>query len=128
MQLGARGGIAVLAGALASCQAPVPDAAPRAAPIAAASIAAAPIAAAKSADQSAGSPVTPIDWAGAGDCLDQLRLVRAAAQGGRLDKAQAPPFAVVRGAPTTSLASMSRPIGSVPSRCPGENGPTPTAV
>jgi hypothetical protein len=99
MQFGARGGIAVLAGALASCQAPVPDAAPRAAPIAAA----------KTAEQSAGSPVTPIDWAGAGDCLDQLRLVRTAAQGGRLDKAQAPPFAIVRGTPTTSLEWVSAP-------------------
>jgi hypothetical protein len=100
MQLGARGGIAILAGALASCQAPVPNAVPRGAPMAVAKTV---------GGQSSESPVTPIDWAGAGDCLDQLRLVRTAAQSGHLDKAHAPPFAVVRGTPTTSLDWVSAP-------------------
>jgi hypothetical protein len=59
--------------------------------------------------QSSASPVTPIDWAGAGDCLDQLGLVRTAAQSGRLDKAHAPPFAVVLVTPTTSLDWVSAP-------------------
>ena len=101
MQFGARGGVAVLAGALASCQAPTPDAAPRA-PMA--------VAATTIDDgQSSASPVTPIDWPGAGDCLDQLRLMRTAAQSGRLDKAHAPPFAVVLVTPTTSLDWVSAP-------------------
>ena len=54
-------------------------------------------------------PGNPIDWAGAGDCLDQLRLVRTAAQSGRLEKAHAPLFAVVLVTPTTSLDWVSAP-------------------
>ena len=45
----------------------------------------------------------PIDWAGAGDCLDQLRLLHDMAAQGRLEEAHAPPFAV---APATSASSL----------------------
>jgi hypothetical protein len=99
MQRGARGGVAVLVGALASCQAPAPDA-----PLRATMALAAPTV---DDGRSSGSPVTPIDWAGAGDCLDQLRLMRTTAQNGRLEKAHAPPFAVVLVTPTTSLDWVS---------------------
>ena len=99
MQLGARGGVAILAGALASCQAPAHDATPSATMTVAATT--------LDDGRSSGSPVTPIDWAGAGDCLDQLRLMRTAAQSGRLEKAHAPPFAVVLVTPTTSLDWVS---------------------
>jgi hypothetical protein len=101
MQLGARGGVAVLAGVLASCQAPVPDAAPRATTTVTATTA--------HDGRSSTSPITPIDWGGAGDCLDQLRLVHTTARSGRLEQAHAPPFAVVLVTPTTSLDWVRAP-------------------
>jgi hypothetical protein len=103
MQLGARGGVAVLAAVLAACQAAPTDSA-REAVTTAAGAAATP-----HADRSAAGPVIPIDWAGAGDCFDQLRLLHAAAAGGRLERANAPPFAVVLVTPTTSLEWVSAP-------------------
>jgi hypothetical protein len=51
----------------------------------------------------------PIAWAGAGDCLGQLRLLRAAAAQRRLDESHEPPFAVVAVAPTTSLEWIEAP-------------------
>jgi hypothetical protein len=45
----------------------------------------------------------PIDWAGAGDCLDQLNLLHDMAAQGRLEEAHAPPFAV---APATSASTL----------------------
>src|SRR5262245_26347997 len=101
MHLGARGGVAVLAGVLTSCQASVPETTPRATTTAAATTAI--------DGRTSPSPVTPIDWAGAGDCLDQLKLVHTAAESGRLDKAQAPPFAVVLVTPTSSLEWVRTP-------------------
>ncbi len=101
MQLAARCGVAVLVGVLASCQAAAPDAARRATTTAAVTTA--------NGGESSPSSVTPIDWAGAGDCLDQLKLVHTAAQSGRLDKAHAPPFAVVLVTPTSSLEWVRAP-------------------
>jgi hypothetical protein len=101
MQLGARGGVVVLAGVLASCQAQVPDAPPRATTTVTATTA--------HDDRSSTTPITPIDWDGAGDCLDQLRLVHTTAQSGRLEQAHAPPFAVVLVTPTTSLDWVRAP-------------------
>jgi hypothetical protein len=51
-----------------------------------------------------------IDWAGAGDCLAQLRLLHVTAEQGRLDESQEPPFAVVPAAPTTSLEWIEAPV------------------
>jgi hypothetical protein len=44
-----------------------------------------------------------IEWARAGDCLDQLNLLHEMAAQGRLEKVHAPPFAV---APATSASSL----------------------
>jgi hypothetical protein len=49
------------------------------------------------------NPPAPIDWAGEGDCLDQLKLLHAMAAQDRLEEAHAPPFAV---APATSASSF----------------------
>ena len=49
------------------------------------------------------NPPTPIDWAGTGDCLDQLSLLHDMATQSRLEEAHAPPFAV---APATSASSL----------------------
>jgi hypothetical protein len=103
MQLGARGGVVVLAAVLAACQAAPPDGASEAITTAA------PAAATPRDDRSAAGSVAPIDWAGAGDCFAQLRLLHAAAAGGRLEKAHAPPFAVVQVTPTTSLEWVRAP-------------------
>ena len=51
----------------------------------------------------------PIDWARAGDCLDQLNLLHDMAAQGRLEEAHAPPFAV---APATSASSLEWVRGS----------------
>jgi hypothetical protein len=56
------------------------------------------------------TPPTAIDWAGAGDCLAQLRLLHATAGQGRLDERQGTPFAVVLVAPTTSLEWIEAPV------------------
>ena len=98
-----------LAGALASCQAPVPTQR-RAQPDGCGQD--------RRRWSKLSQPRTPIDWAGAGDCLDQLRLVRTAAQSGRLEKAHAPPFAVVLVTPTTSLDWVSTTVPLV-ADCPG---------
>lgn len=45
----------------------------------------------------------PIDWAGAGDCRDQLALLHDLAARGRLDQAQAPPFAIAPATPASGL-------------------------
>jgi hypothetical protein len=45
----------------------------------------------------------PIDWTGAGDCLDQLNLLHELAAQGRLEGAPAPPFAVTLATPASSL-------------------------
>jgi hypothetical protein len=119
MQLGARGGVAVVAGVLASCQASLPDAPPRATTTAA--VATVPDA------RNSGSQ-TPIDWAGAGDCLDQLRLVHVAAQSGSLDQAHAPPFAVVPVTPTTSLDWVSAPTVPLVADVPLESYETQAAA
>jgi hypothetical protein len=63
----------------------------------------------------------PIDWAGAGDCLGQLRLLHAAAEEDRLDESQEPPFAVLLGAPTTSLEWIQAPIVPVVADLPLES-------
>jgi hypothetical protein len=103
MGLGARGwlGIGVLAGALAGCQGSTP------APSESALTGAATPARASGPQVERSSP--PLDWAGAGDCLGQLRLLHAAAGQGRLDESQEPPFAVLRGGPTTSLEWIQAP-------------------
>jgi hypothetical protein len=44
-----------------------------------------------------------IEWAGAGDCLGQLRLLHELAAQGRLEEAHAPPFAVALATPASSL-------------------------
>ncbi|HLT00689.1 MAG TPA: hypothetical protein VK001_00850, partial [Geminicoccaceae bacterium] len=88
-----------LAALLAGCQAAPPDVTPVVAP------AAAP----NEPEQHAGAaPPAPVDWAGAGDCLDQLRLLHALAQQGRLE-AQAPPFAVAPLAAPTGLEWVQAP-------------------
>lgn len=47
-------------------------------------------------------PAAP-DWAGSGDCLDQLILLRDMAAQGRLEESHAPPFAVAPATPASSL-------------------------
>jgi hypothetical protein len=84
-----------LALALASCRSAPPGAFERT-PTAAAAPAAA-------GDARAAAAAVPIDWSGAGDCLGQLRLLHAAAAQGRVDASQEPPFAVLSGAPASSL-------------------------
>jgi hypothetical protein len=51
----------------------------------------------------------PIDWTGAGDCLDQLKLLHAMAAQGRLEEVDAPPFAVALVTPVTSLEWVRAP-------------------
>ena len=103
MQHGPSGGFAILAlsGVLAACQVPPPDGG-------ASATAAAPTIAAQE-DRGPAGPTAPLDWASAGDCLGQLRLLHAAAAQGRLDAAHAPPFAVVSATPTTSLEWIRAP-------------------
>ena len=105
MHLPARVGFAVLAlpGVLAACQAAPPDVSAGVTPIDAAP--------AISAQEQPGSTSAPaaIDWAGAGDCLGQLRLLHAAAAEGRLEAAHAPPFGVISAPPATSLEWIQAP-------------------
>ena len=103
MQHGPSGGFAILAlsGVLAACQVPPPDGG-------ASATAAAPAIAAQE-DRGPAGPTAPLDWASAGDCLGQLRLLHVAAAQGRLEAAQAPPFAVVSATPTTSLEWIRAP-------------------
>jgi hypothetical protein len=101
MQLGARGGVAVLAAGLAACQLPRSDVKTEAITTAAATAA--------HEKPGSASPHTPIDWAGAGDCLDQLRLLHVAARSDGLERADAPPFAVVAATPKTSLEWVHAP-------------------
>jgi hypothetical protein len=54
-------------------------------------------------EQRSASQPAPIDWAGAGDCLDQLKLLHGLAAQGRLEEAHAPPFAVALATPASSL-------------------------
>jgi hypothetical protein len=105
MQHEARDGVAVLAlaGVLAACQVAPPDRA------ASATASAAAAAVAAHEDGSSASPPVPIDWAGADDCLGQLRLLHAAAVQGRLEAAHAPPFAVVSATAPTSLEWIGAP-------------------
>jgi hypothetical protein len=49
------------------------------------------------------SQPAPIDWADAGDCLDQLNLLRELAAQGGLQETHAPPFAVALATPASSL-------------------------
>jgi Trypsin-like peptidase domain len=119
MQHGARGSVAVLAGLLASCQAPVPDTAPRATTT---------VTATTAHGRSSTSPITPIDWGGAGDCLDQLRLVHTAARSGRLEQAHAPPFAIVPVTPTTSLDWVSAPAVPLVADLPLDSYEDPAAA
>ena len=106
MQQGPRGSFAIVAlsGVLAACQIPTPNG--RAS---ATTTAAAPATAAYQDRGSAGAKA-PIDWAAAGDCLGQLRLLHAAATQGGLEAAHAPPFAVVAAAPATSLEWIRAPM------------------
>jgi hypothetical protein len=104
MQHEARGRVAVLAlgGVLAACQLSPPEA------NSGATTAAASAAIAPQQDRSSARATAPIDWAGAGDCLGQLSLLHAAAQG-RLEAAHAPPFAIVAATPATSLEWIRAP-------------------
>ena len=90
-----------LACALAGCQGSTP--APSQSAVAGA------VTPARASDPQVKAAAPPIDWAAAGDCLGQLRLLHAAAGQGRLDDSQEPPFAVLLGAPTTSLEWIQAP-------------------
>jgi hypothetical protein len=104
MQLDGRGvAVLALAGVVTACQAGPPDQSTGAAATAR------PPANAAQEDRSSPDRITPIDWAGAGDCLGQLRLLHAAAAQGRLDAAHAPPFAVVSAPPTTGFEWIHAP-------------------
>lgn len=85
-------GVALLAACELSAPAPAPT------PITAAVLPNEP-----EADQRSASHSAAVDWAGAGDCLDQLKLVHALAARGQLDEAHAPPFAL---APSTSPTGL----------------------
>jgi hypothetical protein len=87
--------------ALAGCQNSPPDQSEHVATIAEASP--------QTSDPGPGDAPAPIDWAAAGDCLAQLRLLHATAGSGRLDERQEPPFAVLAAAPTTSLEWIQAP-------------------
>jgi hypothetical protein len=54
-------------------------------------------------EQRVASQPVPVNWAGAGDCLDQLKLLHELAAQGRLDGAPAPPFAVGLATPASGL-------------------------
>jgi hypothetical protein len=105
MQHDATGRIAALAlaGVLAACQFPPPDAHPGAT-----TAAATPAMTPQQEPSSAGATV-PIDWTSADDCLGQLRLLHAAAAQGRLEVAHAPPFAIVSATPTTTFDWVRAP-------------------
>jgi hypothetical protein len=98
MRLGAKGwfGVGTVTCVLAGCQGSSPGR-----PEATATLAAGPAAAEGSAPQE--QPATAIDWAGAGDCLAQLRLLHAAAVAGSLEARHQPPFAVLQGGSKTGL-------------------------
>ena len=89
MRIGARGWLALLAlaGVSTGCQTAPPETPPTA-------IATATAPSEPGEDRRSASLPDPIDWAGVGDCLDQLKLLHAMAAQGRLEKAHAPPFAV----------------------------------
>jgi hypothetical protein len=95
MRLSARGWIWAVTWALAGCQ----DSASQSEQ--AVTMAASPTATASPGPQD--PPASPIDWAGAGDCLGQLRLLHTAAREGRLNARHEPPFAVLQAASTTGL-------------------------
>ena len=103
MRLGARGwlGAGALTCALAGCQGSAP--APSESATAGAAL---PV---QATDQGPEDAPAPIDWASAGDCLGQLRLLHAAAGQKRLDESHEPPFAVLLGAPATSLEWIQAP-------------------
>lgn len=98
MRLGAKGwfGIGTVACVLAGCHGSSPGQSE-----ATAALAATPALTESSAPQE--QPATPIDWAGAGDCLAQLRLLHAAAVAGSLEERHQAPFAVLQGGSETGL-------------------------
>ena len=85
-----------LAGMSPGCRTAPPDIAPAATTTAA-------VASGPDQEHGSANPPTPIDWAGTGDCLDQLSLLHDMATQSRLEEAHAPPFAV---APATSASSL----------------------
>jgi hypothetical protein len=103
MHLGARGSFAILAlpGVLAACQTPPPNATSSATPPASGIV--------QTEDRTSDHLAAPLDWASAGDCLGQLRLLHAAAARGGLEAAHAPPFAVLSATPATSLEWIRAP-------------------
>jgi hypothetical protein len=106
MQHAGRSGIAgplALAGVLAACQIAPPDGS------AGPTITSAPSASAAQSDRNSAGGAVPIDWASAGDCLGQLRLLHATSVQRRLDPTHAPPFAVVSAPPKTGLEWVEAP-------------------
>jgi hypothetical protein len=85
-----------LAGAPPGCQTAPPDTSP-------AATTTATVASGPDQEQRPANLPVPIDWAAAGDCLDQLNLLHDMAAQGHLEEAHAPPFAV---APATSASSL----------------------
>jgi len=94
-------GVGALTCALAGCQGSPADQSTTATTVTAAS--------ARTSDLGPEDAPAPIDWAGAGDCLRQLRLLHLAAGQDRLDESQEPPFAVLMVAPTTGLQWIRTP-------------------
>jgi hypothetical protein len=103
MQLGARDwfGVGALTCALAGCQVAAPREPEGATP------------AVEATTAIVEDARMPVEWAGAGDCLGQLRLLYAAMKQGRLDESQKPPFAVAPLAPATSLEWIAAPTVSL---------------
>ena len=87
--------LVALAGVPPGCQTAPPDTMPATIP--------AVLGAGGDQEQRSANLPAPIDWARAGDCLDQLNLLHDMAAQGRLEEAHAPPFAV---APATSASSL----------------------
>jgi hypothetical protein len=70
-----------------------------------------PAASARQAEATSSS-AAPIDWAAAGDCLDQLRLLSAAARGGRVVRGDPLPFAVLVRESRGSFDEWMAPAGA----------------
>ena len=127
MRIRARGWFALLAlaGVPAGCQVAPPETSPTA--ITTAATPSGPDEGRRSASLPA-----PIDWAGAGDCLGQLKLLHAMVAQGRLEEAHAPPFAVAPVTPVTSLEWVRAPavplIADLPLDSYEEKGTAATAA